>query len=63
MIDHIKSLLDQDEIKALCKEKIKAIKLSETVGADLGFIDVVKKTKIYLPTLLKNKKTEIISFY
>lgn len=44
MIDHINSL-DQDGIKALYKEKIKASRLSETGGAGLGFIDMVKKTK------------------
>lgn len=43
MIDHINSL-DRDEIKALYKEKIKASRLSETGGAGLGFIDMVKKT-------------------
>tara|TARA_B110000211_G_C14081853_1_gene554953 strand:+ start:1318 stop:1917 length:600 start_codon:yes stop_codon:yes gene_type:complete len=43
MIDHINSL-DKDEIKALYKEKLKASRLSETGGAGLGFIDMVKKT-------------------
>lgn len=44
MLDHINSL-DQDEIKTLYKEKMKASRLSATGGAGLGFIDMVKKTK------------------
>lgn len=44
MIDHINSL-NEDEIKTLYKEKIKASRLSATGGAGLGFIDMVKKTK------------------
>jgi hypothetical protein len=43
MIDHINSL-NKDEIKALYKEKIKASRISESGGAGLGFIDMVKKT-------------------
>ena len=43
MLDHINSL-DKEGIKALYKEKIKASRLSETGGAGLGFIDMVKKT-------------------
>lgn len=55
MIDHINSL-DQDGIKALYKEKIKASRLSETGGAGLGFIDMVKKTKNKLAYTFKEQE-------
>lgn len=55
MIDHVNSL-DQDEIKALYKEKIKASRLSETGGAGLGFIDMVKKTKNKLAYAFKEQE-------
>lgn len=55
MIDHVNSL-DQDGIKALYKEKIKASRLSETGGAGLGFIDMVKKTKNKLAYAFKEQE-------
>ena len=58
MLDHINSL-DLDGIKALYKEKIKASRLSETGGAGLGFIDMVKKTKNKLVYSFKETDLQI----